>query len=203
MDIAAIHVRFRLGGVTFRPPCTTRCTRTRRLRHRRLRAARLPRTSRRRRSCFTTTPSRGARRPPQGLRLVSPRREQRLAARRREAWRDIDPVATATAARPVVWHHSKLKRRDELAAAEAEEGGVDAKDVSRRAPRTRRAGGGGRRRGRHFEDDDVDALLQWSGALQDFDALRTDWLRARRRARGRRGASLWSPTSSMRASSRS
>ena len=100
-----------------------------------------------------------------------------------KAWRDIDPVATATAARPVVWHHSKLKRRDELARQRKQKKVAWMQKMYEQArAETRRQGGGGRRRGRRFEDDDVDALLRWSDAL-DFDAYHQDWLSAATSAR--------------------
>ena len=100
-----------------------------------------------------------------------------------KAWRDIDPVATATAARPVVWHHSKLKRRDELARQRKQKKVAWMQKMYEQARAEQRgeqeAEGGGE--GGDFEDDDVDALLR--GRRVGPDAYHQDWLSAATSAR--------------------
>ena len=84
----------------------------------------------------------------------------------------------------MVWHHSKLKRRDELARQRKQKKVAWMQKMYEQARAEQRgeqeAEGGGE--GGDFEDDDVDALLRWSDAL-DFDAYHQDWLSAATSAR--------------------
>ena len=79
---------------------------------------------------------------------------------------------------------SKLKRRDELARQRKQKKVAWMQKMYEQARNEQRgeqeAEGGGE--GGDFEDDDVDALLRWSDAL-DFDAYHQDWLSAATSAR--------------------
>ena len=187
MDIAAgIHVRFRLGGVTFPPTVYYKV-------YTHAPVSDIGAFAPRDYTAHKQAPAivlhnhakPGRQRPPQGhsgwYRRVENNGWRPVVAK---AWRDIDPVATATAARPVVWHHSKLKRRDELARQRKQKKVAWMQKMYEQARAEQRgeqeAEGGGE--GGDFEDDDVDALLRWSDAL-DFDAYHQDWLSAATSAR--------------------
>ena len=142
-DIAAgIHVRFRLGGVTFPPTVYYKVYTHAPVSDIGAFAPRDYTAHKQAPVIATTTPSRAPEAAAGTLGLVSPRREQRLAARRREGVArhrpggDGDGGAAGGVAPP------KLKRRDELRQRKQKKVAWMQKMTSRRAPSS------GRRRGR-------------------------------------------------------
>lgn len=104
-------------------------------------------------------------------------------------WRPVagdtlaDMDTTARTSRPIVWHHDKLVRKEAAAQRRKERKRAWLREMyalGREGGDA--AGGGGDDQGRlgpadvdDVDDDDLDALIEWSDAL-DFDSYHADWL---------------------------
>ena len=188
MDIAAgIHVRFRLGGVTF-PPTVYYKVYT----HAPVSdiGAFAPRDYT---AHFQPPPIAVHNHGKSELLKASAQHDGWYRRSENNGWRPIagetlgDLETTARTSRPIVWHHDKLVRKEHALRTRKERKRNWMREMyalGKQGELSAGGGGGGTGPGSLLppmfegggeEEEDVDALLEWSDAL-DFDSYQADWL---------------------------